>query len=414
MQAGIITVGDEILIGQVIDTNSAWMGQKLSEIGVSIKKIWSVGDLHTEITEGLQQSLEVCDIVFMTGGLGPTKDDITKKAIADFFGVSMTFHQETYERIKRIFDQIGRTMSPAHDDQCLMPDNAHILYNRMGTAPGMLFYYGDQIVISMPGVPYEMKAIMEDEVIPLLLAKFDLGTIVHKTILTSGVGETTIENQIGDIVADFPPNLKVAYLPSLAQVRLRLSGTGQDKDQVTQMVDRYSQLIEARINDVIYGYGTSSLENEIHQICISKGITIGTAESCTGGTVASKIVSIPGSSVYFMGGIVSYSNRLKSKILNVDESIILEHGAVSEATVRAMVMGAIDALEVDVAVSISGIAGPDGGTEAKPVGTIWICAGNKGNQTTYMLKAGKDRVKNIEIASIYALNILRKFILSEY
>ena len=409
MQAAIITVGDEILIGQVIDTNSAYLGQKLSEIGIQLKKTFSVGDQHNEIILGLSQALNESDIVFMTGGLGPTKDDITKKAIADFLGVELFFHQETFDRIKRIFDRMERPMSPSHNDQCLMPQGVHILKNSMGTAPGMLFYHQGKRIISMPGVPYEMKSIMEEEVMPILRAESP-NVILHKTILTCGVGETTIENKISDIVSSFPPNIKIAYLPALAQVRLRISGIGQNESELQQLVTHYTNLISDRISDVVYGYGETSLEKEIYGLGIERGLKIGTAESCTGGLIASKLVSVPGSSAYFMGGIVAYSNDIKINILKVDKDTLAEHGAVSEATVMEMVDGAIEVLGVDMAVAVSGIAGPDGGTLEKPVGTIWICAGSRQHKVTYLLKAGKDREKNIEIASVYALNLLRKFI----
>ncbi|HLO56424.1 MAG TPA: competence/damage-inducible protein A [Saprospiraceae bacterium] len=412
MLAAILTIGDEILIGQVVDTNSAWLGQHLSEIGVTVKKSWSVADTHEDITLGLKQALAEADIVFMTGGLGPTKDDMTKKAIADFLGVEMFFHQDTYDRIKRIFDRMGRAMSAAHDDQCLMPVGTQILTNSMGTAPGMLFRHEGKMIISMPGVPYEMKAIMTEEVLPMLIAQVDT-TIVHKTILTTGVGETTIENELSDIISTFPSFLKIAYLPSLAQVRLRLSATGIDKTQLNNTVEAFANQIIEKLGDIIYGYGDSSLEKEIALLCHEKKINLGMAESCTGGHIASKIVSIPGSSAFFSGGFVSYSYESKVNLLHVNPATLTTYGAVSEETVKEMVNGTIDALKVDVALSVSGIAGPDGGTPDKPVGTIWICVGNKENKVTYLLKAGKDRSKNIEIASIYALNLLRKFILAQ-
>lgn len=411
MQAGILTVGDEILIGQVVDTNSAWLGKNLSETGIDVKKIWSVGDSHNEIVLGITQGLKEVDILFMTGGLGPTKDDITKKAIADFLGVEMFFHHETYERIKKIFERLGRPMSPSHDDQCLMPVGVQILKNSMGTAPGMLFHFKGKRIISMPGVPYEMKAIMEEEVIPLLKQEQKV-SIISKTILTSCVGETTIENKIADIVSSFPQNIKIAYLPAIAQVRVRLSATGQNRSELMTQLIGYSDLIAERIGDVVYGYNDSSLEKEIYGLSVENGLKIGTAESCTGGMIASKLVSVPGSSAYFKGSIVAYSNDIKLNVLNVKKETLDYHGAVSEATVIEMVNGAINVLGVDIAVAVSGIAGPDGGSEEKPVGTIWICAGNKAKKSTYLLKAGKDREKNIETASIYALNILRTFIMT--
>lgn len=258
-----------------------------------------------------------------------------------------------------------------------------------------------------------MKAIMEEEVLPKIYES-SLITIVHKTILTCGNGETVIENQISEIIDEFPENIKIAYLPALAQVRLRITGTGSEKTGVEQLVASFTDRIAKRLDDMVYGYDDSSLPKELFTLCSTKSIKVATAESCTGGLIASKIVAVPGSSSYFQGGIVAYSNEIKTNILNVKAETLLNSGAVSETTVIEMVDGAIDVLGVDVAVAVSGIAGPDGGTPEKPVGTIWICAGNKDSKSTFLLRAGKDRTKNIEIATIYALDLLRKFILKHY
>ncbi len=413
MNASIITVGDEILIGQVIDTNSAWLGQQLSDIGIKVRKTWSVSDDHGQIIVAMQQALEETDIIFMTGGLGPTKDDITKKAIADFLGVEMYFDQPTFERIQKIFEKLGRVMSPNHHDQCLMPVGVEILRNSMGTAPGMLFRHRSKLIISMPGVPYEMKAIMNEEVLPWLSQSSDIH-IYHKTILTACTGETIIETAISDILDEMPENIKIAYLPSIASVRLRLSGTGNSNDALVAEVEKYSDKIVSRLGEIVFGYGNSSLEKEIYNICIQKNLKISTAESCTGGAIAARLVTIPGSSAYFMGGIVAYDNTVKENLLKVKPETLNQYGAVSEHTVIEMIHGVNALLKTDIAISISGIAGPDGGTIEKPVGTIWICVGNDMDKITYLLKAGKDRAKNIETATIYALDILRKFILKYY
>lgn len=409
MNASIITIGDEILIGQIQDTNTSWLASNLSDIGIAVTKTWSVGDKSEEIILALTQSTSETDIVFVTGGLGPTKDDITKKALADFLGVEMYFDNLTFERIKRIFDTLGREMSPNHHDQCLMPVGTQILKNSMGTAPGMLLRYKAKLIISMPGVPYEMKAIMNDEVIPML-SKMSETIISHKTILTCCTGETVIENNIGDIVDKFPENIKIAYLPSLAQVRLRLTAIGDDKNRLDALVTAFTTQISDRLGGIVYGYDDSTLEKELYKLCTSKNIKVSTAESCTGGLIASRIVSVPGSSIYFEGGIVAYSNEIKHNILDVKKATIESYGAVSEQTVIEMVDGALKVLKTDVAVAVSGIAGPDGGSTEKPVGTIWISAGNSERKISYLLKTGKDRNKNIEIATTYALNLLRKFI----
>ena len=413
MRASIITVGDEILIGQVIDSNSAWLGQKLSEIGISVRKIWSVADESGQIILGMKQALEETDILFMTGGLGPTKDDITKKAIADFLGRDMYFDEPTFERIKSIFEKLGRSMSPSHHDQCMMPNGVEILFNSMGTAPGMLFKHEGKIIISMPGVPYEMKAIMSEIVLPLIKSTSSI-KICHKTILTACTGETTIENMIGDIVTSMPSYIKVAYLPAIASVRLRLSGTGSNETELNDEIQHYTQLISQKLGDIVYGYDDSSLEQEILTLAIQKDLKISTAESCTGGAIASRLVTVPGSSAYYMGSIVAYDNAVKQNLLQVPEETISRYGAVSEETVKAMVIGVNHALKSDVSIGVTGIAGPDGGTPEKPVGHIWICVGNKDIQETFLLKAGKNRLKNIETTTFYALDMLRKFILKEY
>jgi nicotinamide-nucleotide amidase len=410
MRASIITIGDEILIGQVIDTNSAWIGQKLSDIGVALEKRYAVGDDHAHIMNTLNEAVDISDIVILTGGLGPTKDDITKKALAEFMGVGMYFDHEVWERIVRIFDKLERPVSESHKEQSFMPEGVQLLRNSMGTAPGMLFHHKDTYIVSLPGVPYEMKAIMEEEIFPWLRS-LTSHNIVHKTLMTCGAGETVIENEIQDIVNHLPDHIKVAYLPGLGVVRVRLTIKGEkSRELLSAELERYLSPIENKLSDYIYGYDDKSLEEYIHDLCLQKKITIATAESCTGGNVASRIIRIPGSSGYFNGSIIAYSNDMKIKMLKVPQEILTKHGAVSEQAVMAMVDGAISQLNVHVAVATSGIAGPDGGTVEKPVGTIWICAGNATEKKSLLLKAGKNREKNIELASTYALNMLRKMI----
>lgn len=414
MRASIITVGDELLIGQVVDTNSAWIGRQLSDIGVSLEKRFAIGDDHDDIIQTLHMATHESDIVIMTGGLGPTKDDITKKAIADFLGVNLYFDNDVWERIVRIFDKLERPVSESHKDQSYMPEGVKLMKNSMGTAPGMLFNYHGKYILSLPGVPYEMKAIMSEEVLPWLRSLTSIN-IVHKTIMTSGTGETVIENAIENIVKNFPKHLKIAYLPSLGMVRVRLSIKGNvSRDILYEELTRYALPIEEKLSDFIFGYDDISLEEEIQKLCISKNIELAIAESCTGGALSARIVQIPGSSAYFQGSIIAYSNEMKTNLLDVPPEMIHNFGAVSEEIVMAMVEGILQKMNVDVAVAISGIAGPDGGTPDKPVGTIWLCVGNLFHKKTFLLKAGKNREKNIEIATNYALNLLRKFILEAY
>ncbi len=413
MEAIIITIGDELLIGQVVDTNTAWIGTKLSDLGIPILEKISVGDDKTAIKEVLDRALGKATLILITGGLGPTKDDITKIALSEYFGVGLTFDELTWSRIERLFIRLGRTTTPAHRQQCYMPANAILLENKMGTAPGMLFSYHDKTIISMPGVPYEMQFIMENGVIPHISGKNGGQTIIHHTIRTVGEGESWIAQTIEDIQDQLPDYIKLAYLPSLGQVRLRLSGRGNSTDSLHTEIMKYVGLITERLGNLVYGFGELTLEEALGQLCNEKSIKIGTAESCTGGFIAHRITTVPGSSAYFAGSIISYDNQVKIKSLGVRESTLSAFGAVSEETVIEMLDGILDCLPIDVGVAVSGIAGPDGGSPDKPVGTIWIACGNKKKKNTLLIKAGKDRVKNIEYTGVIALDMLRKFILTQ-
>lgn len=413
MKASVIAIGDELLIGQVIDTNSAWIGRSLSNIGIQLSEIFTVGDDHNEIITALNRAETDSDFILITGGLGPTKDDITKKALADFLGVKLFFHEPTFERIKKMFESRGRVMSPSHHDQCLMPEGVKILPNRAGTAPGMLFNHKGKMIISMPGVPHEMVTIMQEEVLPIL-GEISDKKIFHRTILTACTGETIIEDKIADVVSQLPEYIKIAYLPDTARVSLRLSGEGSDLNELKNEVLYFSSEIDKRLGNIIYGYGEANLQSVIKRLCIDKKITVGTAESCTGGALAAKLVSVAGASSYFYGGVVSYTNELKHNWLDVSNATLEKYGAVSEQTVIEMVNGGLNKLHTDLIVSISGIAGPDGGSDTKPVGTIWIAVGNNENKEAFLLRAGKSRDKNIETAVIYAMDILRRFIVKHY
>ena len=410
MIAHIITIGDEILIGQVVDTNSAWMGQQLNMQGIQVGKIVTVSDTHKDITNAVDAAFSEADIILITGGLGPTKDDITKKALADYFGVDMRFSESTYNRIQRLFQKIGKSMTEAHHEQAYMPANADLLMNKMGTAPGMWIEDEGKVLVSMPGVPYEMKYLMEAEVLPKLKKQFPGKPIAHRTILTVGEGESRIADRIDPFLEALPPNIKMAYLPGIAQVRLRMTGTGDDENELNALLDKKVEELKPLISEFIYGFEKEKLEEVVGKMLIEKGKTLGTAESCTGGFLAHKITSIPGSSAYFMGSVITYSNAMKMDQLQVKSSTLKMHGAVSEETVKEMVQGALGLLKTDIAVAISGIAGPGGGTPEKPVGTIWIAIGDKNNTKTYQLNLWKDRMKNIEYTTIVALNLIRKFL----
>jgi nicotinamide-nucleotide amidase len=410
MKAFILPIGDEVLIGQIIDTNSAWIAQQLNQQGLSVRHAMSVGDSREEITESLQFALSQADIVLITGGLGPTKDDITKKTIADFFGVGMVFHQETWERIVDFFKKRDREPGEAHHNQCFMPENALILRNDMGSAPGMWFEHEGKIIVSMPGVPSEMKYLMEAAVLPRLKSRFPGKPIAHRTIMTAGTGETDLAMLVKDLENDLPDFIKLAYLPSFGYVRLRLSGQHEDAAFLNKTLDEKADEIEFLTKKFAYGRNDETLEQALGRAAKAKNKTISTAESCTGGMVAQRITSVSGASSYFMGGIVAYDNNVKINQLNVPLEVIMAHGAVSEECVKAMVAGSCNLMKTDVSLAISGVAGPNGGTPEKPVGMIWIAVGNAKKTITLKININRTRQINNEFASNMALNMLRIFI----
>ncbi|MEO1713955.1 MAG: CinA family nicotinamide mononucleotide deamidase-related protein, partial [Bacteroidota bacterium] len=342
MKIYLLTVGDELLIGQVVDTNSAWIARFVNDHGGQVVEKRSVPDELDAMISGIDEALAKADVVLMTGGLGPTKDDVTKKAIAKYFGVGFVFSDETYDRILRFFEKIGRPTTDAHRNQCFMPQNAELMTNKMGTAPGMWFAAGEKVLVSMPGVPYEMKYLMEYEVMPRLQEQFPSDPILHRTILTVGEGESRIAQRIEDLEDALPPEIKLAFLPNLGRVRLRLTAKGPDEDQLRVLLDEWQSKIEARIPELIFGHEKEALEAVIGEKLMNQNWTIATAESCTGGLVAHKITSVPGSSRYFQGSIVAYANEVKMQQLGVQASTLQNHGAVSEQTVQEMVHGVVD------------------------------------------------------------------------
>ena len=414
MNVNIVTIGDEILIGQIIDTNSAWMGQQLNLVGAKVSGIHSVSDTKEGIINALQNGLKQADVVLLTGGLGPTKDDITKKTIADYLGTTLIFHEPTWEIIEELFKRWGRSTTPAHKAQCLMPANAQILRNKRGTAPGMWFEVDGKIIVSMPGVPHEMKYLMEVEVIPKLVDYFPGKPIAHRTILTVGEGESRLAARLEAIESSLPSFVKLAYLPNLGNVRLRLSAVAENGEDIESVLDEKAKAIEAEIPEFIYGYGTETLEEAAGKLLKKRGLTVATAESCTGGFLSHKITKVSGSSAYYKGSIIAYANETKQQQLDVKASTLAQYGAVSEETVKEMVTGVLKALNTDIGISISGIAGPGGGTPEKPVGTIWLAIGNKDHIETRKLQISKDRFLNIQYTAIQGLNMIRQFVHKYY
>ncbi len=415
INASIITIGDELLIGQTIDTNSAWIGQELNKIGVWLKRRVAVGDVWDDIWNALDAESTESEIIIITGGLGPTADDITKPLLCKYFGGKLIVNEDVLTHVKYLFDKVYRRPGPMLErnlKQAEVPDVCTVLHNARGTAPGMWFEKEGNIYISLPGVPHEMKGLMINEVLPRIPKYFELPFIIHRTAFTMGTGESMIAEKIKDFETGLPKHIKLAYLPGYGMVKLRLTAKGDDKEKMEKGLDEKFSVLKVLVNEWLVTDKDENLATVVTKILKERKKTIGTAESCTGGYIAHLITSNPGSSVGYKGSIVSYANDVKENILGVTDKTLRTAGAVSEETVIQMVKGAIEKLNVDFAVATSGIMGPDGGTDEKPVGTVWIAAGNKGKVETAKLAFRFDRERNIEMTSHTALNFLRKFILA--
>ncbi|SDS96085.1 nicotinamide-nucleotide amidase [Mucilaginibacter mallensis] len=413
MLAEIITIGDEILIGQIVDTNSAWMAQQLNDAGIRVKQISSISDDRQHILTALAEASNRADIILITGGLGPTKDDITKKTLAEYFGVGMVESKEALENVNRIFAKYNRPLLEVNRLQAEVPENCEVILNKNGTAPGMWFNQEGKIYVSMPGVPFEMMYMIEEEVIPKLKTTFTLPVIIHKTILTAGEGESFLAEKIADIEDALPPYIKLAYLPKLGQVRLRLSAYGDDADLLKQKIDEFAARIVERVGINVVTQEDIPLEKALLNMMIEKGLTLSVAESCTGGYISHLFTQHAGSSKVFLGGAVSYSNQLKESLLGVKDETIEKYGAVSEETVTEMVAGALKNFKSDFAIAVTGIAGPDGGTPDKPVGTVWIGVASARQTLVKKFTFSSKRIQNIERSAMSALSMLNT-LLKEY
>ena len=411
MKAAILTIGDELLNGQTVDTNSAWIGQELSAIGVPVTAKMSIPDRMQDIHDGLDTLYRMAEIVIITGGLGPTEDDVTKQSIASYLDDELIFSQETYDRLASYFKKRGRTPLEAHKQQCRLPSSAQLITNERGTAPGMWIRKGDRYLLSMPGVPYEMKGIMKGGGLDLI-ADLNTDTYIDYQILkTVGIGESQIAERIQPILKTLPDNIGIAYLPGVASVKLRLTASGQNENHLKEINAKAADEIEANLGDYVYGRGDITLQEAVGELAVQRGWMIGTAESCTGGHISQLITSISGSSRYFKGSVIAYANDVKTDVLKVSTSSLEAHGAVSEQVVQQMVEGLIDHLEVDVAVAVSGIAGPTGGTPEKPVGTIWMAVGSRQEVKTKKLMLSKNRELNIRYTALLALDMMRRFMM---
>ncbi|MDB5010291.1 MAG: competence/damage-inducible protein [Mucilaginibacter sp.] len=406
MLAEIITIGDEILIGQIVDTNSAWMAGKLNNAGIRIKQISSVSDNREHILKALAEAAERVDLIFITGGLGPTKDDITKTTLAEYFGVKMVENTDALNNVLRIFERYNRPLLAINKKQAEVPENCEVIINKNGTAPGMWFNEGGKVYVSMPGVPFEMMYMMEEEVIPKIKSLFKLPVIIHKTILTVGEGESFLAERIADIEDSLPDYIKLAYLPKLGQVRLRLSGYGDDEAFLRNKIDEYAAKLIHRIGNVVVAEEDIPIEKAILNFMEKNNLTLSVAESCTGGYISHLFTQHAGSSTVFYGGAVSYSYELKESILGVKHETLWQHGAVSEETVTEMVEGALLNFKSDYAIAVTGIAGPGGGTSDKPVGTVWIGVASAQNKMIKKFTFGNRRQQNIERSATMALSML--------
>jgi len=412
INTSIITIGDELLIGQVVDTNSAWMAQELNKAGFWVKRRVAIGDGRDEILKVLDEESERADIILITGGLGPTADDITKPVLCEYFNTELIIDADALKNVKHIFETVlRRPLIERNLKQAEVPASCTVIQNKRGTAPGMLFESKGKIFVSMPGVPYEMKGMMTDQVIPYLQKHFEPSAIAHRTLLTAGVGESFLAEHIEEFESSLPPEIKLAYLPNYGMVRLRLTAHGRNREKTEMQVEQVFKEMKERVSAWMVTDEDISLQEVIGRLLKRRNQTLSTAESCTGGYVAHLITSIPGSSSYYRGGIVAYDNEVKIKSLGVEPVILSEMGAVSEETVKAMVQGAIRKFNTDFAISTSGIMGPGGGNEKKPVGTVWIAAGNAEKVETLKLWFRFDRQRNTDLTSANVLNLLRRFIL---
>ncbi|RJE74172.1 competence/damage-inducible protein A [Reichenbachiella sp. MSK19-1] len=406
--AEIITIGDEILYGQILDTNSQWISQQLDDIGVKVRRKYSISDQSEVIKTAVNESLAQSDLVFVTGGLGPTKDDLTKHSLAAMFEMPLELNQSALEDVEDIFKRFGKELTEINRQQAFLPKGSTKITNERGTAPGMWFDRDKKVVVSMPGVPFEMKAMMTKTILPKIKKRFQLPVIIHKVIRTIGIGESWLSEEIARWENALPTHLALAYLPGKAQVRLRLTGVGEEREVLEAEMEEQVAALLPTIQSYVYGFGDLEIEEAVGELLRAKSLTIATAESCTGGYLAHKITSVSGSSDYYTGSVIAYQNEVKIQELNVSPKTIEKHGAVSEETAKEMAEGIRKKLNVDLGISLTGIAGPDGGTEEKPVGMVWMAISFGGIVKTRKIQSPGTRILNIEYSGVKALDFIRQ------
>lgn len=411
MKAEIITIGDEILIGQIVDTNSAWMAQRLGEIGLSVGRKYSVGDTAAEIKSAVEESMQRADVVLITGGLGPTKDDITKHTLSELFDSPLVRHQPTFERVARMMTLRGIEFNELNQAQALVPECCTVLDNLKGTAPAMWFEHQGKVVVSLPGVPFEMEALMLTEVLPRLKDHFALRSVVHRTAITFGLAESMMAELIEPWESALPDHLHLAYLPSPTQLRLRLSAYDVDQQQAQAEMEEQMAALRELIADYFVGYEEDTVASVVADMLRHRHQSVAAAESCTGGQVSSAFTAMAGASDYFMGGVVAYDNSIKTSLLGVQQSSLDEHGAVSQQVAIEMAEGVRRLCNTTYGIATTGIAGPTGGSEQKPVGTVWIAVAGPDGTVAEMKNHGKLRAQNIQRAAVAAINLLRRELL---
>lgn len=407
MKVDIITIGDEILIGQIVDTNSAWMSRRLGEIGATVRRKYSIGDSAAEIRAAIEESLAASDVVITTGGLGPTKDDITKRVLADMFDSRLVRDEDTYARVERMMLLRGIEFNPLNQSQALVPECCKVLANHKGTAPGMWFDRPEGVVISLPGVPFEMEALMNESVLPMLQNRYNLRSVVHRTAITFGLAESMMAERIAEWEDALPESLHLAYLPSLSQLRLRLSAYDVERSEAERVIAESFDRLMPLLGDYFVGWESATVQSAVAEMLVERGQTLAVAESCTGGALSAKFTAMSGASDYFVGSVVSYSNDVKAKVLGVSEADLVEYGAVSEQVARQMAEGVRLLCGSTWGISTTGIAGPTGGTEQKPVGLVWMAVAGPDGVEAKCLNHGRLRTQNIERAATAAINMLR-------
>ena len=412
MKLDIISIGDELLIGQTLNTNAHWMAKELNSIGFEIRQQLSISDSEEAITTAVDEALKHTDVILITGGLGPTNDDLTMPTLNNYFGGKLVKNELVYQDVEQLITSRGFEMNQNNQNQAIVPDNCMVIRNAHGTAPGLLFEKGKQIIVAMPGVPFEMKAMVTDTIIPLLKEKYALPEIVHQVVYTQGLPESKLAETLTDWENNLPKGIKLAYLPSPGRVKLRLSSTGNDRKLIQQLIDSEVKKLTELIPQYIYSVTSNlidvGLESSVGELLLKQKATLSTAESCTGGYLAHLITSISGSSDYYKGSVIAYANEIKVKVLGVNPEDIQQYGVVSEEVVEEMAWGVKNKMKTDYAIATSGIAGPTGGTEEKPVGTVWIAVATPKGVKAKKFIFGKQRAVNIERTAVAALSMLLK------